>query len=303
MIFKDKTWSILIPALLLAVWVGWSTSRPGTTVISAQARGYDWGALAKKVLPADGVVLLASPTGGPARYGDIGPKLIKTGAIDLEKFKKVTNLNDDQLKILTQGSSEQIVINRENNHFLLNFFWALGLANKNTILDEGMMMKYGGRKGAGGFASTGGWTVGSRDAMQVYSTARIVELTPEQQKIVEEVTNGVYRPCCDNPTSFPDCNHGMAALGLAELLASQGASADEIFAALKAANSYWFAGQYVTLARYFEAKEGKKWQDVPGRTVLGKAYSSYSGWTAVQNWLSENNLLPPPATGGGSCGV
>lgn len=295
-----KEFPILVVVLILSVWVGVSGNLATThKVLSASTQSYDWDVLAGKVLPAEGVVL-------PVVYDDIGPKVIASGAIDLEKFKAIYKnnpLSEQQLKVLTQGSNEKIVMSPDNAHFLLNLFWAFGLANKNPILEEGPMMEYGGREGAGGFASTGGWTVGSKDAMKVYSNVRIVSLIPEQQKIVEEVTNGVYRPCCDNPTSFPDCNHGMAALGLAELMASQGASSDEIFEALKVANSYWFASQYITLARYFEAKEGKSWDKVSGRVVLGKAYSSYSGWARVQTWLSENNLLPPPSSGGGSCGV
>ena len=43
----------------------------------------------------------------------------------------------------------------------------------------------------------------------------------------------VYRPCCDNATHFPDCNHGMAMLGLLELMAAQGASEEEMFAAAR----------------------------------------------------------------------
>jgi hypothetical protein len=48
-----------------------------------------------------------------------------------------------------------------------------------------------------------------------------------QQKRLEEVTIGVFRPCCDNPHAFPDCNHGMAMLGLLELMARD-ASVDEM---------------------------------------------------------------------------
>lgn len=298
----NKNLVLLVGVLVLAVFSSGLPAAGDKRVLSAQTEAYDWQALAQKVIPGQGVAL-------SVRYGDIGPRLIAAGAIDLEKFKSNANLDESQLRILTEGSDEQIVVNPKNSHFILNLFWAFGLANKNSILEEGAMVQYGGgggvegRESAGRFASTGGWTLGSKSAMQVYSSVKIISLTPEQQKIVEEVANGVYRPCCDNPTSFPDCNHGMAALGLAELMAFQGSSADQIFEALKYANSYWFGSQYVMLARYFEAKEGKKWQDVAGRTVLGKAYSSYSGWTRVQNWLAENNLLPPPSSGGGSCGV
>ena len=29
-----------------------------------------------------------------------------------------------------------------------------------------------------------------------------------------KIAKGIYRPCCNNSTYFPDCNHGMAMLGL-----------------------------------------------------------------------------------------
>lgn len=83
-----------------------------------------------------------------ATFGDIGPKLLAIGAIDLEKMKNIYQragqpLTEKQIKILTQGSNEKIKITPENSYFLLNFLWAAGLANKNSILDEGPMMKYG----------------------------------------------------------------------------------------------------------------------------------------------------------------
>jgi hypothetical protein len=47
----------------------------------------------------------------------------------------------------------------------------------------------------------------------------LIPLTAEQQALVEEVAAEIYRPCCNNSTLFPDCNHGMAMLGFLELLA------------------------------------------------------------------------------------
>src|SRR3989344_6501798 len=65
---------------------------------------------------------------------------------------------------------------------MLNMFWALGLANKNDILEHGPMIdpQYGG---AGGFASTGGWTLAQGNAMDHYSMNQLITLTPEQQKM------------------------------------------------------------------------------------------------------------------------
>ena len=161
-------------------------------------------------------------------YGNLGPQLLAAGIIDFDKMKALYEqsgqpLTSEQIKILTEGSSEKIKITPETSYFLLNFFWALGLANKNIILDEGAMTKYGADQ-IGNFASTGGWTLGTKPAIEFYSKFEIIRLNPGQQLILEDFADNSYRPCCSNPVSFPDCNHGMAALALGELMASQGAS-------------------------------------------------------------------------------
>jgi hypothetical protein len=241
-----------------------------------------------------------------AVYGDIGPKLLEIGVIDFEKMKALYEqsgapLTSDQVKILTQGSNEKIKITPENSYFLLNFLWALGLANKNRILDEGPMMKYGAGQ-IGNFASTGGWTLGKKEATEFYSKFEIIKLTPEQQKILEDFAYNSYRPCCSNPTAFPDCNHGMAALALGEIMASQGASAEEIFEAFKYFNAFWFPQTYFDIANYFKAKEGKNWQEVDAKLIAGKDYSTPQGWNKVRQWLSQQGLLEEVPSGG-SCGV
>ena len=243
-----------------------------------------------------------------ATYGDIGPKLLSAGAIDFNKVKDLYEkagqpLTEEQIKILTQGSNEKIKITPENSYFLLNFLWAAGLVNKNKILDEGAMMQYGGKDQIGNFASTGGWTLGSKEATQLYSNFEIVKLTPQQQQVLEEFADNAYRPCCSNPTSFPDCNHGMAALALGEIMASQGATADEIFEAFKYVNSFWFPQTYFDIATYFKAKENKDWAAVSGRLIAGKDYSTPQGWQKVRQWLSANGYLKEAPSSGGGCGV
>lgn len=47
----------------------------------------------------------------------------------------------------------------------------------------------------------------------------------------------------------------MAMLGLLELMASQGASVDEMFQAAKYANAYWYPQQSLELATYFKAAQ------------------------------------------------
>jgi hypothetical protein len=242
-----------------------------------------------------------------ARYGDVGPQLLAAGAIDLDRFVELYERNgrpltDVQLAILTEGADEQITINQNNAHFLLNFFWALGLTNSNSILDEGPLAQYGeGRIGT--FASTGGWTLGTMPATDLYSQTDIISLRPEQQRRVEEVANNAYRPCCNNSTAFADCNHGMALLGLLELMAGQGASVEEMFDAAKYFNAFWFPQQYMDLAVYFQASQGLDFADIDARTLVSPSYSSATGWTGVRQWLASNGLLQEAPGGGGGCGV
>ncbi len=242
-----------------------------------------------------------------ATYGDIGPKLLAAGAVDLEKFKDIyvragKPLTQEQLDILTKGSNEKIKITPQNSYFLLNFLWAAGLANKNPILDKGPIATSG--TDVGNFASTGGWTIGAKSAVQIFSNSEIVRLTSEQQKIVEDFANNSYRPCCGNSTGFPDCNHGMAMLGLAEIMASQGATSEELFEAFKYVNAFWFPETYFDIATYFKAKENKDWKDVDARVIAGQDYSSAQGAQAVKQWLANSgNVKEAPSGGEGGCGV
>lgn len=110
--------------------------------------------MAAQINPVDGYEL-------PARYGKIGPKLLEVGAININEFRKIYQesgrpLSEEQITILTTGSMAPIIINRENQHFLLNLFWAFGLANQNRVLTEGPMMGNGEK--VVNFASTGGWS-------------------------------------------------------------------------------------------------------------------------------------------------
>lgn len=118
---------------------------------------------------------------------------------------------------------------------MLNMFWAFGLANKNTILETGPM-----KDNTPNYASTGGWTLAMGDAMDHYSQHPMLTLTPEQQALVEKTSKNIFRPCCGNSTYFPDCNHGMAMLGILELLASQGKSEQQLMSTAEAVNKIWF---------------------------------------------------------------
>lgn len=241
-------------------------------------------------------------------YGNLGPKMVAMGVIDIDKFKSTyaksnQPLTSEQEDILEKGSTEKIKITRDNSYFLLNFFWAVGLANKSQILDEGEMMNYGEKQGAGKFASTGGWTLAKGDAMNYYSISALIPLTKVQEERVNVVASNIFRPCCNNSTAFPDCNHGMALLGVLQLLASNDASESQMYEAGKYFNAFWFPGNYYDIALYFRTNEGKSFRDVDAKVLLSKDFSSASGLQSVKQWLSSKGLIEQLPKQGGGCGV
>lgn len=243
-----------------------------------------------------------------ASYGQLGPKMIAMGVIDPEKFRTTYEksnqpLTPEQEQILSKGSDEKITITRENSYFLLNYFWAVGLANKSKILDEGDMIKYGGKDGAGSFASTGGWSLSKGNAMNYYSKSALIPLSKDQEALVDLVASNIYRPCCNNSTAFPDCNHGMALLGVLQLMASNGATEKEMYEAAKYVNAFWFPGNYYDLALYFKNKESKSFKDIDAKILLSKDYSSASGWQSAKQWLADKGLIQQAPKQGGACGV
>ncbi len=259
----------------------------------------DVAALMREVNPPEGYKL-------PIQYGDLGPRLLAAGIIDYRSFSAVyvqggDALTPDEIKALKVGSDQPVVITQANAHFLLNFFWAVGLANRNPILTAGPMVQ----NSAGQieqFASTGGWTLGAKPAKQLYATLDLIPLNELQQSRVEEVASSVYRPCCGNSTLFPDCNHGMAMLGLLELMASQGASVEQMSVAAKYVNAYWFPEQTLETAIFLKATKGIDFDHADARLVTGEEFSSGQGAGQIHAALEATGLLPQAPDGGGSCG-
>jgi hypothetical protein len=254
--------------------------------------------LYEQVNPKDGYALSIS-------YGDLGPQLLENGMISYDSFAAIYEdsgnpLSAEQIEILKNGSNEEIVINAENSHFLLNFFWAVGLANRNSILTDGPMVQNSGGQ-IERFASTGGWTLATKPVTELYASMDLIPLTAEQQKLVEEVAAAIYRPCCNNHTLFPDCNHGMAMLGVLELMASQGATADEMFEAAKYINAYWFPQQTLETAIYLQLNEKIDFASADARLVVGNKLSSASGAGMVHEDLQAKGLLKQAPGQGGSC--
>lgn len=246
------------------------------------------------IIAKEGVVL-------PIQWNDLGRQMVEAGVIDKVNFEKLYEnrggLSDDNKKILYGIDNKEIIMNTENSGFLLNLLWAFGLSNKNRILEEGPMVdkKYGGN--AGNFASTGGWNLSVGDSMNHYSKYSFIELTEDQQALVERVSKNIYRPCCGNSTYFPDCNHGMAMLGLLELLAIGDMNEEEIYEIALKVNSYWFPDTYFAIAQYFRER-GIEWKDVNPKEVLSDTYSSAQGYMRV---LEE--IEPIKIRSGGGCSV
>lgn len=234
------------------------------------------------------------------KWKDLGKKLVEAGAIDRKKYEEIFTQDTDggdHMKYMDGNWDENIAIDEKNARFMVNTFWALGLVNKSKVLDEGPMRGQGIE--TGNMASTGGWTLGAKPAMELYSSTLIIALTDEQEELVKKIAQNVFRPCCGNSTYFPDCNHGMAALGYIEWAVYNGLSEDQIYKDLLAFNSFWFPQNYLEMAVYFD-KAGTKWKDVDAKLALSSTYSSAQGAQRIKQSIQS---VPGVGGGGGGCGV
>src|SRR3989344_1125249 len=142
----------------------------------------DFAALANEVIPQNGFET-------NAKWGCTGKKLVESGAINLEKFKLLYErggrpLTETQLSILTKCTDETLKIDNGNAHFMLNVLWALGLSNKNALLDK---IAKEADFDIGNLASTGGWPLGNIRGGELWGKYEIIKLNAGQQKIVEKV--------------------------------------------------------------------------------------------------------------------
>jgi len=289
--------SILISSLVIAVtlvyMIGAKNDDTQETKTSINSTNELTQALEDSVLPSEGFVL-------PVVWGDLGKRLVNSGTIDIKKINAIYEeggtFTDEYKELLLGQNESKLKITNWNAGYLLNLFWALGLSNKNTILELGEMTdpSYGGPQN---FASTGGWTISNGNPMDHYSHYVFFTLTPEQQMLVDRISNGIYRPCCNNSTHFPDCNHGMAMLGLLELMASQGVSESDMWSTALTVNSYWFPDTYLTIATYMK-NNGIRWNNVSPQEILSADYSSASGYKRVALQVTK-----PKQQGGSSCSV
>ena len=224
-------------------------------------------------------------------------RLIAGGAIDPRKFRaRAGELPAWVERLLRAPSDDPIVFNQETAPYLLDLLWPIGLSNKAAFNEKSPI--YTVRLPS--FASTGGWTLGQEPNGYVYfNKIEVMRMTAEQQAMVLDVAATTFRPCCDNSTFFQDCNHGSALLGLLELAAARGATAERLYAIALTANSYWFPDNYAGTARYFWHFHRKSWREVDPRLILSAAFSSLSGWeTNISDRLLRANVRVPGNSNG-----
>lgn len=238
--------------------------------------------------------------------GDVVPRMVADGIIDLEKVKALYKdrggIPSELQQVLTQASDTPLMITRENANWLVNILWPLGLSNRMAINQRSPIAG----KDLPNLASTGGWQLGrKKSGASYFNRCRLIALSREQERRVWRIARSTYRPCCDNSTFFQDCNHGSAALAVIELGVAQELSDDEIYRTLLAFNAYWFGPTYAETALYFNVVSGRDWSEVdPGR-ILSHRYSTASGWQRNVHVLAAKvpGLLPKAEDEGESCGI
>lgn len=213
------------------------------------------------------------------RWGDIVAKMVQEGVLDPQKLEGILTKNYSQemkpeWRAVLAGEDATLSIDNDNAVFMMYVLWTFAKHNNNAILT--------GSPIAESFAN---YDIGV--GRPGYGDVLLLSLTPEQQAIAKKVAENAYRPCCGNSTAAPDCSHGFSALGLIELMASQGFSEKEIFNAFIQFNSFWFPETYIKNALYFKATEGLDWKDVSKELVAGAEYSTLQGSYKAKNYLKE----------------
>lgn len=256
------------------------------------------GDLQSQVLPSEGfqtnIVL-----------GDVVPKLLEAGVIDIQKveanYADRGGIPPEMEALLTSSSLKPMRLTKQNSSWLITLLWPLGLSNRMTINEQSPIVTRGN---VAGFASTGGWTLGKEDGGSYFNSSQIVPLTAQQESRVQSLAETIFRPCCNNSSFFQDCNHGSAALGLIELAVSQGLPDDEIYRTVLHFNSFWFPQQYLETATYFQSAKGMQWDDIDPKLLLSKDYSSITGWTTNVDAVARKTPgLIPTVDGGSSCAI
>ncbi len=247
--------------------------------------------------PFRGVMDAVLPPGGIATglsFGNVLQKLIAAGALVPAKLRSVYARRGGMppfvAALLAGPSDAPIRLGAETATDLLYLLWPVGLAtrapfNAGSPTNGAHLPR---------LASTAGWTLGRvANGAAYFDSVEALTLSDAQAALVREVAARTYRPCCDNPAIFQDCNHGSAMLGLLELAASQGMGKTELERVALAANSFWFPREYLKTALFFALFEQLPWREVAPADVLGARYASASGWQENINIaLQMTSLIP-----------
>lgn len=229
------------------------------------------------------VIELVTPKEGfetTVKWGNIVTKMVDSGVLDPVKLESILTKRygqkmKPQWRSVLAGENVNLSIDNDNAVFMMYLLWTLAKHNENEVLTNSPFAKY--------FTN---YDIGVGRAG--YNDTPLLSLTPAQQAIVRKVSENAYRPCCGNSTAAPDCSHGYSALGLVQLMASQGFSESEIFATFVQFNSFWFPETYIKNALYFKITEGLDWANVDKELVAGAEYSTLRGSYKAKNYLKTN---------------
>jgi len=247
--------------------------------------------------PFRGVMDAVLPPGGIATgvsFGDALQRIIAAGALVPEKLHAVYarkgGMKPWMAALLAGPSDAPIRLGAATANDLLTLLWPVGLATRAPFnADSPTNGAHLPR-----LASTAGWILGREaNGAAYFDSVDALALSDAQAALVAELAARTYRPCCDNPALFQDCNHGAAMLGLLELAASQGLEMAELERVALAANSFWFPREYLKTALFFALFEQRPWAEVPPAELIGARYSSGSGWQENVNIaLQMTSLIP-----------
>jgi len=214
------------------------------------------------------------------RWRDVVTKMINDGSLNPQKLETIITQRYGQemkpeWKAILAGEDANLTINNDNAVFMMYILWTLAKHNNNEILLSSPIAEYFSDYDIG---------VGRPG----YGDVSLLTLTPSQQKIAKKVAENAYRPCCGNSTAVPDCSHGFSALGLVELMASQGFSEKEIFETFIQFNSFWFPETYIKNALYIKVTEGLDWKDISKERMASDQYSTIQGSFTAKNYLKKH---------------
>jgi hypothetical protein len=218
----------------------------------------------------------------PVKLAELGPPLLDLGVAAPAPLQRAAQARGESRhevdRLLFGPSSDTVVVTSRNALAVQDLLWGWGLANRNPILLHGPMASEGD---PGRFASVGGWVPGRGRAIDHYARHELAILGEEQQRLVERAAGAIYRPCCDNPADFPDCNHGMAMFALLQLLVSKGVREADLYQTAYLVNSLWYPEQYRVVRQHLDVRA----LPVDARTILGRSFSSASGFARIRQGL------------------